>query len=72
VASGYDEQKARGNGTAGGRRCALRLFVGAGSPDPLEGVAGCGVSLELAHEERSLVAALCGDDSERLEAEASG
>jgi hypothetical protein len=28
VVSGYDEQKARGNGAASGGRCALRLFVG--------------------------------------------
>jgi len=55
-------------------RWALRagLFVGVWRADPLEGVAGCWVSLELAREERSLVAALCRDDSERLEAGAGG
>ena len=49
----------------------LWLFVGAGSLDALKRVGGCRLSLELAHEERSLVAALCRDDSERLEAGAS-
>ena len=49
-----------------GRRCAV-CFLSGLKARPLKGVAGCRVSLELADEERSLVAALARDDNERKE-----